>query len=358
MLFRCKMVFCITISWLGMALSPVVFAEQVAGLYDVSIVVESQSAKDRITVTREALEIVFIRVSGNSQIVDQPAMRKAIRNANAYTKQFGYQSQSDGIDEQLYVELEFEATLVDKTLREAGLPYWSANRPTILLWLVIEDTNGRRFINPEDDADIFEAISFHATRRGLTLRLPTLDLEDSIAVSPDDMWRLDSHKARRAAQRYRADTVLFGRVTKLTNGTWLGRWLFNNSVDEIEFDGDAETSDQYIGSSFDVIADDLAGQYAIAPVDIADNGVIMRLVGIDQFVKYARAIRYLESVAAIRHANVIKIEGDEIVVRLVADGSLAQLEQALAFDKKLQPIEKTSYQSANLIDLNFRWPSI
>ncbi len=350
--------FCIATTLLGMALSPVVFAEQVADLYDVSIVVESQSAKHRITATREALEIVFVRVSGNSQIVDQPEIREAVRRASRYIKQFGYQRKLEGIDEQLYVELEFESALVDKTLRDAGLPFWSANRPTILLWLVIEDTNGRRFINAEDDADIFDAIRIHAIRRGLTLRLPALDLEDSVAVSPDDMWQLDSHKARAASLRYHADTLLFGRVTKLTNGAWLGRWLFNNSVDEIAFDGDAETTDQYIGSSFDVIADDLAGQYAIAPVDIADNGVIMRLVGIDQFVEYARAIRYLESVSAIRHANVIKIEGDEIIIRLVADGSLSQLEQALALDRKLQPTEKVNDRNADLIDLSFRWPSI
>jgi hypothetical protein len=352
------MMFFVATSCLSVALSPVVFAEQVEGLYDVSIAVESQSTKHRTSVTRQALEIVFIRVSGNSQIVEEPAIRTAVRNASIYTKQFSYQSKSDGVDEQLYVELEFESTLVDKTLRDAGLPFWSANRPTVLLWLVIEDINGRRFINADDDPDIFDAISFHATRRGLTFRLPALDLEDTIAVSPDDIWQLDSRKARTAAQRYRADTLLFGRVTKLTNGTWLGRWLFNNSVDEIEFDDDAETTDQYIGSSFDVIADDLARQYAIAPVDIADNGVIMRLVGVNQFVKYARAIRYLESVAAIRHANVIKIKGDEIIIRLVADGSLSQLEQVLALDKKLQPIEKNDHQNPNSIDLNFRWPSI
>lgn len=358
MLVRWKRMCWIAIASLAMALSPAVSTEPVAGLYDVTISVASQSTRDRITVTRQALETVFIRVSGNSQIVDQPEIRKAVGDASIYIKRFSYRMDSVGVDQELYIDLEFESTLIDKTLREAGLPFWSSNRPNILLWLVIEDANGRRFINQENDADIFDAINSHAIRRGLTLRLPDLDLEDTIAVSPNDMWQLNSYKARAAAERYRADTLLFGRVTKLTSGAFLGRWVFNNSVDEIEFDGDAPTTDEYIGLSFDVIADDLARQYAIAPVGIADSGVIMRLVGINQFVQYARAIRYLESVSAIRHANVIKIEGDEIIIRLIADGSLSQLKQALALDKKLLLVEKINDQSSRRVDLDFRWPSI
>lgn len=357
MLFPVKFVFRGVLIWLALVFSAGLSAENVEGLYDVSIAVETQLDKDRIQVTRKALAIVFVRVSGDSQILEQAAIQNAISDASSYTKRFSYESRVVGDDTQLYVELEFEATLVDKKLRDAGLPFWSATRPNILLWMVVEDTNGRRFINAEEDGEIFAAISSHATRRGLVLRLPALDLEDTIAVSADDIWRLHSHKAKSAAQRYKANTLLFARATQLTNGKWLGRWLFDSRMNEIEFDGEADTTDQYIGSAFDLVADDLARQYAIEPVDIADNGVIMRLTGVSQFVHYARAIRYLESVSAIRHANVVRISDDEIVIRLVADGSLSQLQQSLALDKKLQPIGSGDYQGAESIDLNFHWPS-
>ena len=75
-------------------------------------------------------------------------------------------------------------------------------------------------------------------------------------------------------------------------------------------------------------------------------------------MQYARAIRYLESVSAIRHANVIKIEGDVIIIRLIADGSLSQLKQAIALDKKLLLVEKINDQPSRRVDLDFRWPSI
>jgi hypothetical protein len=337
-----------------------VSAEQVDGLYTVAVPVSSQSSSDFKSATRAGLKTVFTRISGQTEL-GQQLIQTALSRANSYTRKYRYETftgldNDSSANEQLLAVIEFEPLLVDQILRQAGLPFWSSNRPTVLVWIVVEDADGRRFVSAERDADIVQAITNNATRRGLAIKLPALDLEDMVAVSTDDVWQLNNRRAIAASERYQADTVLFGRVSKLTNGEWLGRWSYRYDQQPSNFDGQALNANNYVALALDHVAKLLARQYAIAPVNIADNGVLMRLTGIEGFVDYARAINYLESVAAIRHANVVSVTDDEIIVRLVADGLLIQLEQSFLLDKRLAPQTLDRYQGNYLIDLDYRWP--
>ncbi|MEE8058755.1 MAG: DUF2066 domain-containing protein [Pseudomonadales bacterium] len=353
---------------------PSTWAEQIDGLYKVAVPVQSQSSKALRKATREGLRTVFVRVSGNSKVITQHTIAEAINHAQHYTKQFHYErvrpthpisvniGRVDGDSlrrekEQLFAVLEFEPALVNQRLREAGLPLWSSNRPTVLVWLVVDDRGKRRFAGVENDLDIVQAITKNALRRGLVLKLPSLDLEDMVAVSPDELWQLNNWRAQAAAERYQADTVLVGRVSHLSNGQWLGSWLYRYDGQRLSFDSDADTIDSYIASGMDQVADLLAAAYAIAPVNIAEGGSLMRLGGISDFTDYARAIAYLEGVSAIHHANVVHIEGDEIIVRLIADGLLSQLEQVFVMDKHLLPAQGSLYQGEYPIVLDYLWPA-
>ncbi len=332
-------------------------AEQIDNLYDVAVPVKSQSTADLRLGTQEALSTAFIRISGNAEVLQNSSIRSAINRATDFTRKFSYRkTQEDNGDEQLWLVIEFEQRLIDQQLRDAGLPLWSSNRPTVLVWLVVDDRDGRRFVGVGRDKDIVKAITDNAQRRGLIVKFPVLDLEDMVALSADELWRLNAWRAQTAAERYQADTLLLGRVSKLSNGEWLGRWLFSYDQQQLEFDGEAESLKVYTGSAIDQVAELLANQYAIAPVKIAEGGVLMRLTGIGSFVDYARAIAYLESVAAIRHANVVDIQGEEIIVRLVADGMLVQLQQAFALGKRLQSQVGRPYQGEYEIALDYHWP--
>lgn len=336
--------------------SQVGFAEQVKGLYKVTLPVASQSQSALKKATRAGLETVFIRVSGSQGVINQQQIAETINNASSYVKQFRYArvNRPKG-GTQLQVSLEFESEQVDKALRDAGLPLWPSNRPTVLVWMVVEDRKSRRFASNDTDPEVVRAIRRHATRRGLAVKLPLLDLEDNLSVTPNQVWRLNSEKALLAAKRYEANTVLVGRVTHLNNGQWLGAWAYLFGEQRIRFDGDARSIDRYISDGLDLVADKLAAQYAIVPVSAADNGLLMRLTGINNFSDYARAISYLENVAAIRYANVINIQEDEIIVNLKADGLLEQLRQSLALDRRLQPAA-SSYQGEYDVVLDYRWP--
>lgn len=348
-------------------------AEPIDNLYQVAVPVASQSGKELRRASSEGLATVFIRVSGNAAVTAEPGVRQAIRSAQKFTRQFRYESKqvepgllsevtgTEGLDgsepiEQIIAVLDFESELVNKTLREAGLALWPANRPSILVWMAVGDADGRRFAGTETDAQIIAAINESAVRRGLPVKLPALDLEDMVALSVEDLWQMNTTSARAAAERYGADSLLLGKVSQLSNGDWLGSWQFLVNGQRVVLDGQAQNARDYIAAGLDQVAEILAEQYAIVPVDIAGDGILLRLAGINSFIDYARAIAYLESVSAVRHANVVSIEGNNLIVRLTADGLLPQLQQAFALDKTLQTATDI-YQGGYTIELDYRWPS-
>lgn len=334
-------------------------AELVENLYQVSVPVASQSGKELRRASSEGLATAFIRVSGNAAVVNEPAVRQAIRSAKKFTRQFRYESielPDDTASEQIIAILDFEPQLVNKTLRDAGLALWAANRPSVLVWMAVGDADGRRFVGAEIDAPMVTLINESATRRGLPIKLPTLDLEDMVALSVNDVWQMNTSKVLAAAERYKADSLLLGKVSELSNGEWLGSWQLLLNGQRIALDGQGTDAGEYIGAGLDQVAELLARQYAIVPAATSSGGMLMRLSGINHFADYARAIAYLESVSAVRHANVVSIEGNDLIIRLSADGLLPQLQQAFALGKTLQAATDI-YQGSYIIDLDYRWPA-
>lgn len=333
-------------------------ARVMSDLYRVTVNIESQSQPELKRASREALAELFVRVSGQQDVLNQGAIVAAVRDAGRFTKQFSYQRENNKEGEpQLQVVLEFEPSLVEDSLRRAGLPLWSANRPTVLVWLALEDSAGRRFVGSDQDPGLIAALRDNARRRGLALHLPQLDLQDLVALSPDDIWQQNVARIDDASERYNPDTVLVGRVTQLNNGRWLGRWSYRFDGRRIPFDGEASSGESFIASGLDQVAETLAAAYAIAPVQVAEGGVLLRLTDVRNFVDYARAIQYLESAVAVRHANVVSLERDELILRLIADGEISQLQQVFSLDKQLLPAIDSSYSGPYPIALNYRWPS-
>lgn len=340
------------------ATSPPVAARVLPDLYEVTVAIDSQSSAELRRASREALAELFVRISGHRAVLDNDTIVAAVRDASRFTRQFSYQSETDEDGEQqLRVVLDFESSLVEDTLRRAGLPLWSSNRPTVLVWLVADDEHGRHFVGGDQAPELVAAIREQAIRRGLAVQLPALDLEDLVALSPDDIWRQNFTRIDEAAERYGADSLLVGRVSQLNNGRWLGRWSFRLNGQRIPFEGEAADGKGFIVAGLNQVAETLAGEYAIAPVQAAEGGVLMRLTDVRSFVDYARAIQYLEGIVAVHHANVVSLQRDELILRLIADGEIAQLQQVFSLDKRLQPQLQQDYTGPYPIVLSYRWPS-
>lgn len=339
---------------LVVCLSPVALAVPVAELYRVVVDVDQQNTVALKRASADGLATLFVRLCGSEQCLQSADLRSQFPQAQRYLQQYRYQQDNDREPAQLQLVLDFDPTLVKQRLRFAGQPLWAEDRPALLVWLAIDRGNGRELATFEVAPEMLSSARQQAQRRGLPLSLPLMDLEDNIALSAEQVWQLDAVKARRAAQRYQADAVLIGHATRLSNGQWLGSWVLLGQGSDLRFSGQAGSAAEYAAAAIDQVAERLASIYAVAPVSIDGDGLLMSLQGISDFNAYARALQYLQNLTSVRDANVLQLRDDWLLVQLDAEGELVQLQQALARGGKLRPTEPAAAMPV-AADLHYRW---
>ena len=327
-------------------------AEPVKGLYSVAVDVQSQSDSALGQAAQAGLGEVLVRITGDEKVMANDAAKTIVRNARRYLSQYRYRKvKNDKDKDQLQVVLEFAPSQLEAQLREKGIALWPANRPSVLFWLVVDDKTGRSIADKDNYPEVDIAVNDHSRRRGLAIREPLLDLRDTTLANVKTLWSLDPDVLAPAQKRYRADGVLMGRATVLSNGRWLGRWVYRYGEQTYAFDGDGANADGYVAAVFDKLANLQASQFAIAPQATGDS-VLMQIAGLEQYGDYAAAVSYLQGLAAIGHANVVEMDGDRVVFQLIADGQLSQLRQALALDRRLVPM---SEPAGSGISLYYQW---
>ncbi|HUH36332.1 MAG TPA: DUF2066 domain-containing protein, partial [Spongiibacteraceae bacterium] len=198
-----------------------------------------------------------------------------------------------------------------------------------------------------------DALAGEAQRRGVPLRYPLLDLDDSLTYSLDDAWRLDAWEAQTAARRYDAELVITGRIAQLGNGRWLASWVLLFDGRDYRLDAEAEDIAALAAGPIDLAADIMAEKYAIAPVAISATGLLMRVDGIGGFEDYAQLLNRVEALAPVTRAVLVAVEGDSAVLRLSADGELRQLRAALGSIRGMTAVAEGGIDPG--VQLHFSW---
>lgn len=338
-------------------------AALVRDLYEARVTVSEQSPAELKRAARDGLAEVLIKVSGRTDAARQPALASALSVADRYLEQYRYDQAlpAPAADETVIGEpapvlqavLRFARPQVDEMLRKAGLPVWGENRPTLLVWLAVDESGSRTLVNEESHAELVQALREQARRRGLLLSFPLLDLDDMANVTADMAWQMDLLKLGAASSRYRADGLLVGRLAALPDGRWLGSWHLSAEELRLSLDGEGQSLPEYLAPGIDRIAEGLGSRYAA--VADADAGVVtLWLSEVNGFSDYTRALGYLARVNQVKSVVPLQVTPGQLLLRLEIEGTLTQLERALALDNKLRPETVTAPQSG-AAQMRYRW---
>ncbi len=331
-------------------------AAAVRDLYEARVTVGEQSPAELKRAARDGLAEVLVRVSGRTDAARQPALASALAGADRYLEQYRYdQAAAVAADAapKLQAVLRFAPPQVEQLLRQAGLPVWGDNRPTLLVWLAVDESGGRQLVSEESHADLVRTLREQARRRGLLLSFPLLDLDDMAKVTADMAWQLDLSKLGEASSRYRADGLLVGRLAALPGGRWLGTWKLSAEDLQLGFDGEGASLPAYLAPSIDRVADGLASRYAVA-AEAGAGVVTLWLSDVNSFADYTRALGYLARVGQVKAVVPLQVTPGQLLLRLEIDGTPTQLQRALALDNKLQPEPATAQQSGTA-QMRYRW---
>ena len=147
-------------------------------LYIADVLVADESEAQLALGARAGLLQVLIRVSGTQEVEASSIVASALRNPSAYYSQYSYSSTDkllihDGVSVPArLLRLHFDPSAVSRLLRSGLFPVWGSNRPSVLVWLAVSDSLGRRILGESESGGFNEHLIDQADLRGLPLLFP------------------------------------------------------------------------------------------------------------------------------------------------------------------------------------------
>jgi len=285
---------------------------------------------------RQAMEQVLVKVTGDSGVVSDPVIQKALSRAANYVVQYGYYQ--DG--EQERFRANFNPSQLEILLTRTDHPIWGSLRPQVLVWIAQEQPAGRRLLSDSDGGSLTRQMKASAVSRGVPVLLPLMDLDDNMAVSSADVWGSFISNLQPASRRYDADFVVVARAIPQQPQGWQLRWqLWSREMADTgilargQANGpEAEVARQMINQ----IADHLGNSYAQRGEHASQGQQQLIVNGVERMADVIHLKQLLRRLPAVASSALTRVEGNQLTFELTLLGGVSEFEQALALERRLQ----------------------
>lgn len=337
--------------WAWLAASGPVSALQVGGLYSHSVLVANESESERSRAFSESLSAVIVKLTGKPEALALAGVVRAIASAADYVEGVSYGD--SGSEGQRQLTVDFSPTLVDALLDRQGVPVWNSNRPSVLVWMAIqEESGGRRLFDPELDAALFSMMRSFAESRGLPLIFPVLDFEDRRELSSDQLWDLEVASIEAASERYSPDSILAGRLLITPSGELVGLWQFQFRDEVRLINGLDRELASYLESPLREVTSQFVETFATSQSMLLRQELTLRVDGIRDLADYAALNAYLLQLGAVDALALNALDADRLELNLRVAGGEQWLRDLIALDRNLRAIDSSATEPGLL---HFRW---
>jgi hypothetical protein len=305
---------CLFVSGIALAADEF-FAEAVA--------VEDRSNGELARAAGDALTRVFVRVSGDEQILDEAAFNEAVQNAQSHVLLYSYQDDQDGGTR---VFFEFDDAFVRSVFRDHSILYWEQRRPPLVIWLALDEPFSRRFAARSDDVELLAPSLERMELRGVEVRFPLLDLADSAALSVNAIWERDFDQVRRASARYGTEHALVGRWIDLSDGSKLVDWYYvgPEQSENLQFRATelSDIWDRGVDLAVDAMRDSLA--VTLQQFEMSE-AITVSVKGVNSYADYRAISSVFAELGQLVDLRIDSLNGDTVIYRVVGVPSAEQV---------------------------------
>ncbi|BCL69011.1 hypothetical protein TUMSATVNIG1_09510 [Vibrio nigripulchritudo] len=285
-----------------------------------SEVVLSAEEKAEDLAKAQGLEQVLIKASGQKDVASNPVIEKAMKSTSPYLSQISF----GNLDGQETLKVAFNPKQIQGLLTQAGLPYWSESRSSVLVWIVEEDRYERQIIWEQSGSNVTQLLNQFSDSRGLPVTVPVGDFDDVTGISAPEIWGAFVDPISKASQRYPADAVLVLRIQHLSSGRATVRWtLFDQTPSQMISSQQSPMSGQERGEFsaslqqvVDQVSDYFAGKSAVQVSDVSTENVTVQFLEVKSSRDFFQLESLFKSLNSVASTEVLKIQGSEVTFKV------------------------------------------
>ncbi|MCD9542785.1 DUF2066 domain-containing protein [Photobacterium carnosum] len=288
----------------------------------------------------QGLANVLVKISGNTDILNNATIKTAITNSGRYVSQLGY-SQVDG---QRAINLSFDKNQIKQLLIKSKASIWKDQRPNILVWMVDNDGQQRNILWDQSTNALVNDTKQAADSRGLPLTFPVGDITDETAVNASDLWGGFIDPIAVASTRYHADGLLLVKAQQQPDGNVSLNWQFYpqqpSKIATVEVQPitgiTSGTLAQSSNKMINQVTDYLANKYAVVLGGVAGGKVNIEVDNIQSTENFFALEKMLNGLTTVNSANAMRIKGDSVIFQLNLQGSEQAFHQEISHDDQVR----------------------
>lgn len=339
--------------WLMLSLvAQTAHLEERINLYSIRLPISDYSETSREAAFRDGLEALMIRVTGKRYLDISEHTSLKPQAILGFVQQYRYHA--DEADTQpKEIELLYDKASVNKLLQKAQLPIWNEERPSLLMWLVVQQGGERRLVTDSELTPWLETLRTQANLRGLPIILPLGDISDAQNVDVSDLWGGFHQKVINASTRYQADMVLVGKLRD-EGGVWASDWSLFSDYPRLDWQLTSRTQGSLMQELVDALLEPVGQRYVMPTNKSGRAEVLLEVSGVVTLPQVNYLMNQLNALSPVTQASLYKARPDSIQFRLVVDGNKTTLLRAI---EKLSKIESASHVQTidSEVDLHYRW---
>jgi len=298
---------------------------EIASPYTVEVHLDPEDQDAEKNAYATALTEALIRITGSNIAANTETASILFANPIRYVLQ-----QKFGVNNTLIVTLDGPA--IEQTLRAANVSVWSLDRPLTIIWLAVDRGSGNReIISAEDSGYGFdgpivqnnllrERLHSVATRYGVPIIFPLLDIEDLGNIGFIDIWGGFDASLLNASSRYKTSSVLVGRIR--IDDPEPSRWTWYIGEDRIDWTGEPEQAIEELAKGL-ALRDAGHAQYG-------DQLFELVIAGVNSVDAYGQVQSYLENIGGMQSVKVKMVVSNQITYLVEFLGGSDRLKKSLA----------------------------
>jgi hypothetical protein len=317
--------------------SPWAGAARLDHLYEAEVPAAGRDTAARDAALGVALQEVLERLTGSRAALQSAAGARLLESPGRFVEQYRFNevSASEDPSRRLMLWAQFDGVSLSRELRRAGLPYWGAERPDVLVWLAVDDRGQRYLLSETGGQGAADLLRQSAQRRGLPVTLPLFDLEDQRALQFTDVWGGFIGPIQAASQRYQPQVILVGKLERTAaQGGWLAEWQLADQGNRQSWRSRGDSQGLVIDAGVTDAAEWLAQRYAVVATQAGMRALVVDAV--HSLDDYARVSQYLASLSAVDRVDVVSVREDEVEFNLKLSADERNLLQLIALGRMLQ----------------------
>ena len=293
----------------------------------VRIEVTDRSEETIAAAAREALQQTLLLRSGDRDLLAHPTISAALDDARSQLSLYQFEQ----IEGRTRFVAQIDPAAIDNLIREADGTMWTASRPPVLMWLVVDDIGGRRFGNTDNEQPLWAAMSETFDSLGVDLRRPLYDLSDTLLLSPQTLWDTELGPILEASERYGMTHLLIGKLIRLSSGRTIAEWLYRDTTIEQSVAVQAVSEEAVIEPAITLAMTEMRRQYAVALTQQSAQEVLrVRIRNVVSRDDYRAVTEAMNSLPTLERVRPVAVEGDTLTLELTGASDAETLSRLMA----------------------------